>query len=131
MLTSPGGESTPALPLGSLPQKIVADGRIVGYLLHEGHRVRARPEPHRDRTQPDRGVGFAPATAAAPAGTWRIGLRNVGAVPATVDAWIERDTSGRPGGARRQQSHFHPDDATVRGTLGSYSTGRLAMCISA
>ena len=130
VLTSPGGESTPALPLGSLPQKIVADGRIVGYLLHEGTAFGARPnriaiELNQTAASDSRRL------AAAPAGTWRIGLRNVGAVPATVDAWIERDTSGRPGGARRQQSHFHPDDATVRGTLGSYSTGRLAMCVGA
>jgi len=69
------------------------------------------------------------ATPLAPAGTWEVRLRNTGLVPARYDAWIERDSGGGRGDARRMQSRFHPDDAEATGTLASYATGKHTIAV--
>jgi subtilisin family serine protease len=61
--------------------------------------------------------------APAPSGIWAIELENVGQHEASYHAWIERDDAGHARGARRRQSHFHPQDADARFTLASVATG--------
>ena len=69
-----------------------------------------------------------PISVPAPAGTWKIELRNVGQLMTRFDAWIERD-AGHPGGARRRQSHFAPGDAYPGGTLSNLASGNLLISV--
>ncbi len=130
-LTAPDGTTAGPVALGAKPQKIKIGSKTVGRIRHKTTTAGDRPNLitiKLNQTTPEEpGMSSHPA----PSGIWEIRLENTGLVAAKIDAWIERDTSGRPGGARRQQSHFHPDDADARGTLASYATGRLAVAVGA
>jgi subtilisin family serine protease len=122
-LTAPDGTQLGPVSLGAPPQKIMLGAHLVGSIVHRKTATGQRPNHiriHLNQTiAPTAPGGSHPAAA----GTWQVQVQNVGTGAVTVDAWIQRDTSGRPGGARRQQSHFHPDDADPRCSLSSYATG--------
>jgi len=130
-LTAPNGTMLGPVQLGATPQKIKIGSKVVGGIQHMQTTTGKQPNlitiNLNQTTATQQGASSHPA----PSGTWQIRLENVDNVAATIDAWIERVTSGRAGGARRQQSHFHPDDADARGTLASYATGALAVAVGA
>jgi subtilase family protein len=130
-LTAPDGTALGPVPLGANPQNLKIGAKVIGSVRHKKTTTGDRPNLIRIYLNQTTAKATSAGSNPAPSGTWRIQLKNVGNVAATFDAWIERDTSGRPGGARRQQSHFHSDDADARGTLGSYATGELAVAVGA
>jgi subtilisin family serine protease len=72
------------------------------------------------------------SVAPAPSGVWVIELRNNAGDPeAYVHAWIERDDSGRPGGARRRQSQFVTDEVDPKRTIGALATGHHTIAVGA
>lgn len=66
---------------------------------------------------------------ATPSGIWKIELGNTGAASAEFHAWIERDATGGRGNARRQQSHFVPEEADPGCTLGGLATGHNTIAV--
>lgn len=76
---------------------------------------------------PPANVAFAPA----PPGVWAVELENTGNHKASVHAWIERDDSGRPSGARRRQSQFDPEDADPKFTIAALATGNHTIAVGA
>ena len=131
ILIAPDGTRMGPVPLGAVPLKIKIGSKVVGCVLHKTTTHGQQPNYIKIVLNQTAAKTSPAGSEPAPSGTWQIQLENVGSVAATFDAWIERDTSGRPGGARRQQSHFHPEDADARGTLGSYATGKLSLCVGA
>ncbi|MFO1310816.1 MAG: S8 family serine peptidase [Burkholderiales bacterium] len=77
-------------------------------------------------------VTDAPVTgyAAPPAGTWTVGLHNVGTTPVDAHAWIRRDDVGTAI-ERRVQSRFAPDDAHPGHTIADYATGKYSISVGA
>lgn len=130
-VVAPDGSEAGPVHLGMQRRDIRYDGVVVGSISNR--RTRAGSAMNRivvalNQTAVLHG---AHPSAPAPSGTWGLRLELVVGARSRFDAWIERDTAGRPGGARRQQSHFHQDDAAACGTLGSYATGRLALAVGA
>jgi hypothetical protein len=66
----------------------------------------------------------------APAGNWKLRIRNAGIVNVEFHAWIQRDDTGPPG-ARRRQSRFDPDQADPRSTICDLATGSLTISVGA
>jgi subtilisin family serine protease len=130
-LTAPDGTALGPVALGARPHKIKIGSKVIGSITHKRTTTGSQPNLIRIYLNQTTAKATSAGSNPAPSGTWQVELENVGNVAATLDAWIERDTSGRPGGARRQQSHFHPDDADARGTLASYATGNLAVSVGA
>jgi subtilisin family serine protease len=126
-LTTPDGSVLNPVALGVPGQNLKAAGRLLGTVDHQQAATPTGLNRIRITLNPTGSLPPGATTPLAPSGTWHLRLRNVGNVRARWDAWIERDTAGRPGGARRMQSHFHPDDADPRCTLGSYATGKLTI----
>jgi subtilisin family serine protease len=141
----PGGTALGGVTLQSPPFNLVANVRgndvLLGSIDHQHKasksglnriRILVNPTGTPERLDPGWPPAESPPTALAPSGTWEVQLKLApGSKPATYHAWIERDVSGRPGGARRRQSHFAPVDAEVRGTLASYATGNLSIAVGA
>lgn len=68
-------------------------------------------------------IELDPAAAARlPSGEWLLRLRNTGAAPVTVDAWIERSDNGPA---------FHTDDATRAGTISIPGTAQSVITVGA
>jgi subtilisin family serine protease len=65
----------------------------------------------------------------APAGTWKVNLKNVGTRSVTFHAWIERDDRGR--NPQAEQSCFADSDAVEEGTLGGLCTGSGPIVVGA
>jgi hypothetical protein len=122
------------------------DGMAVGWIDHVGTNTGSNLNVIRILLCPTAGETAAklsggqvtqtaqpPPTATAPAasGVWKIDLKNVGTIPVTFHAWIERDDLGRRGTARRQQSRFDPADADPRYTLASLATGKHTISVGA
>ncbi len=130
-IVAPDGSEAGPVHLGMRRRKILYDGVVIGSVSNR--RTRAGSALNRIVVVLNQTAALSGpnSSSPAPSGTWALRLELVAGTRSTFDAWIDRDSSGRPGGARRQQSHFHPDDATARGTLGSYATGRLALAVGA
>jgi len=129
-LTTPAGTALGPIALGAPGQDLKTPaGRLLGTIDHQKSDRPSGLNRVRITLNPTGSLPPEASTQLAPPGTWKLRLRNVGNVKARWDAWIERDVSGRPGGARRMQSHFHPDDADARCTLGSYATGKLSIAV--
>jgi hypothetical protein len=129
-LATPAGTVLAPVPLGTPGRNLTdSNGRLLGTVDHQQAATPSGLNRIRISLNPTGSLPPGATTPLAPWGTWRIRLRNVGNVKARWDAWIERDTAGRPGGTRRMQSHFHPDDADPRCTLGSYATGKLSLVV--
>jgi subtilisin family serine protease len=133
-LTTPAGKPLAPVALGMGPLEVTAKDSagkdvVLGIVDHQ----KSAPWIGLNRVAiilgPTGPTDGSIATPLAPAGTWQVRLRNVGTVGTRFDAWIERDTSGRAGGARRMQSRFHPDDAEPLCTLSSYATGKLTLAV--
>jgi len=130
-LVAPDGTLLGPVGFNQGAMNLVAGGALLGTVDHQqdvqpsgSHRIRIILNPT--------GLGDAKAnTSLAPAGLWELRLSNGGSERVDIEAWIERDTAGRAGRARRRQSHFHPGDAECWGTLASYATGRLAIGVGA
>jgi subtilisin family serine protease len=141
------GAAGPLPPVGLGMQAAItrnSDGRIVGWISHVGTNNGFNLNYIRIFLLPTVGVSSTiwipgpipipipiPLTAPAPSGIWQVGFRNAGAANATFHAWIERDDSGKPSRAQRQQSHFDPADADPRYTLAGAATGTYAICVGA
>ena len=61
--------------------------------------------------------------AAAPYGNWVVEIRNPGASPVAIDAWIERDDPVFLSGSGPRQARFQRSDAKSSGTLNSIAHG--------
>jgi subtilisin family serine protease len=132
-LTSPTGQTIgPAagLGLGAGPQLLQSQGKLLGTFDHQQAVAPNGLNRIEIRIHPTGSVGSPSTTPLAPPGVWQVHL-DVVQGPVKYHAWIERDTAGRPGGARRMQSHFDPADAESRGTLASYATGRRSISVGA
>jgi len=146
-ITLPGA-STPLGPVGLGQHFRIArksDGHIIGWISHVGtntgfdlNYIRIFLMPTAGSRPPVKVAGSLqvpilpfPPTAPAPPGIWRVGFKNVGTANVTFHSWIERDDSGRPSKAPRQQSHFDPADADPGYTLAGLATGKSAICVGA
>jgi hypothetical protein len=131
-VTTPSGTVLGPIALGTPGKDMeTPSGRLLGTIDHQKSDRPSGLNRIRITLNPTGSLPPGATTLLAPSGTWKLRLSNVGNVKARWDAWIERDTSGRPGGARRMQSHFHPDDADARCSLGSYATGKLSIAVGA
>lgn len=131
-LVTPAGTGLGPVALGAPGHDLKSkDGRRIGGIDHQKSVAPAALNRIKIILNPTGSLPADATTPLAPCGTWQIRLRNVGQVRARWDAWIERDVSGRPRGARRKQSHFDPDNADARGTLASYATGKLSISVGA
>ena len=120
-------------PFKPNPMKVVLarpnNGLIIGNVVHDvagtdDYLVLISLRPTFDVAPPPIG------SASAPAGTWKLSLENEGAKTAHVYCWIRRDDAG-PLGARRQQSHFHPEQARPDYTICDTASGRLSISVGA
>lgn len=127
-LVTPANVALGPVGLNAGPQNLQVGSVVLGMIDHQ-HCASQKLKRFTLALNPtaSTGGGIAPA----PAGTWQVQLTHVGNAAAKYDAWIERDVTGRPGGARRLQSHFHPDDAEAKGTLASYATGHRSLAVGA
>lgn len=131
-LTTPAGTQLGPVALGAVAQDIKStSGELLGTIDHQKAVTPSGLNRIRIMLHPTGSLPLGANTPLAPSGTWQVRLLNVGTGRARWDAWIERDTAGRSGGARRMQSHFHPRDAQPRNTLGSYATAQLAISVGA
>jgi subtilisin family serine protease len=132
-LTTPTGQTigpSASLGLGAGPQLLISSGLMLGTFDHQPAVASNKMNRIEIRIHPTGSVGNPSTTPLAPAGVWQVHL-DVVQGPLKYFAWIERDTAGRPGGARRMQSHFDPGDAEVCGTLASYATGKRSISVGA
>lgn len=143
----PGGEGSPRVVHGQVCT-LRSDAGVVCTIVHAD-----RVELNRRRSIL---VAIAPTVAAfgeskpvAPAGVWKVGIRNAGGAPLNgIDAWIQRDDSPYGNAARGRQSYFDDPnyvrrDAVGRdeledslasyvkrdGTISAIATGRLTAVI--
>lgn len=128
-LTTPAGQKLGPATLGTGPQFLISNGRLLGTLDHQ---QAVSPGLNRIKIilNPTGSLGSPSSTPLAPSGTWQVRLK-VAKGKLQYDAWIERDMAGGPGGARRMQSHFLPQDAETLGTLASYAAGKLSISVGA
>jgi subtilisin family serine protease len=130
-LTAPNGSSLGPIALGGAVSIRQDDGLVVGWVFHRAsesvsksnHVVIALRPTDRNKN----GTKVAPA----PAGLWKVHLTNVGSAATEFHAWIERDDAGSRKAGIRLQSRFAEADSSPRCTLGSFATGKLAICVGA
>jgi subtilisin family serine protease len=131
-LNSPDGAiALGPIKLGTVVPIVRADGKVIGTIDHAPDAGKILHGPNAGKgaiciaislrpTTEDSAVGN---TAPAPSGEWSVGLDNPATGRVEFHAWIERDDAGRSAGARKRQSHFHPDDAHPGCTLFGLATG--------